>query len=126
MIDHISVGVDDIERAKQFYTPVLSKLGLGLMAEMNSLVAYGGDVIQFLAMLPFDGQAAGAGNGTHVAFRAGSAEQVDAFHAAAMAAGAACEGAPGTRAYPHDEVYAAYVRDPFGHKLEALTNGFAP
>lgn len=125
MIDHMSVGVDDLEKAKQFYTGVLSTMGYGLMAEMNGLVAYGDTSIQFLAMLPFDGNIYSAGNGMHVAFRAATADQVDAFHAAAMAAGAVCEGAPGVRAYPHDEVYAAYVRDPFGHKLEALTNGFA-
>ncbi len=124
MIDHMSVGVDDLEKAKQFYTPVFARLGFGLMAEMAGLLAYGENAIQFLAMLPFDGKRPGVGNGMHVAFRANSVEQVDAFHAAALAAGAVCEGMPGVRAYPHEEVYAAYIRDPFGHKLEALTNGF--
>ncbi len=125
MIDHISVGVDDIESAKKFYDTILEKLEYYLIAEMDGLLAYGKNGIQFLAMKPYDGDSASAGNGMHVAFKAATSEQVDEFHRAAMQAGAMCEGAPGARAYPHAEVYAAYVRDPFGHKLEALTNGFA-
>ena len=126
MIDHMSVGVDDVDSAKDFYTKTLGELGFGLLAEMPGLLAYGENSIQFLAMRPFDGETAGAGNGMHVAFKATTQEQVDAFHSTAMANRATCEGAPGTRAYPHAEVYAAYIRDPFGHKLEVLTNGFAP
>lgn len=125
MIDHISVGVDDIGSAKEFYDRVLAQVGYGLLAEMSGLLAYGENSIRFLAMQPYNGEAASAGNGMHVAFKAKSSEQVDAFHAVALTMGATCEGAPGTRAYPHDEVYAAYIRDPFGHKLEVLTNGFA-
>ena len=61
----------------------------------------------------------------HVAFVAGGNEAVDAFHRAAIESGGSCEGKPGERTYPHRQVYAAYVRDPFGNKLEALTLGFA-
>lgn len=125
MIDHISVGVDDIGSAKEFYDRVLAQVGYGLLAEMCGLLAYGENSVQFLAMQPYNGEGASAGNGMHVAFKAKSSEQVDAFHAMALTMGATCEGAPGKRAYPHDEVYAAYIRDPFGHKLEVLTNGFA-
>lgn len=125
MIDHISIGVDDVTTAKDFYDRVFSQLGYGLLAEVSGLLAYGENTIQFLVMQPFNGAPAGAGNGAHFAFKAKSKEQVDAFHAVALNMGATCEGAPGTRAYPHDEVYAAYVRDPFGHKLEVLVNGFA-
>lgn len=124
MIDHMSVGVGNIAQAKQFYDKSLGALGYTCLAEMDGLVAYGKDRIQFLAMLPFDGEDFTSSNGMHVAFHANTPEEVDAFHKAAMNAGALCEGEPGTRAYPHAEVYAAYVRDPFGHKLEALTGGF--
>ncbi|WP_152998574.1 VOC family protein [Sphingopyxis sp. H115] len=66
------------------------------------------------------------GNGTHVAFRAESQAVVDAFHATAIQGGGACAGEPGPRPdYPASDVYAAFVRDPFGHKLEAIHNGFA-
>lgn len=125
MIDHLSVGVDDLTRAKNFYDKSLGALGLNCLAEMDGLIAYGVDNIQFLAMMPFDGEAYTTANGMHIAFHASSPEAVDAFYNAALSEGATCEGAPGTRAYPHSEVYAAYVRDPFGHKLEALTNGFS-
>ena len=125
MIDHVSVGVSDVAAAAAFYGPALDALGMGELAANESLAAYGRGRIEFLAMHPFDGAEASAGNGTHVAFVAESREAVEAFHAAALACGALCEGPPGPRAYPHGEVYAAYVRDPFGNKLEALTAGFA-
>ncbi|WP_262694869.1 VOC family protein [Kordiimonas aquimaris] len=125
MIDHLSVGVDNLARAKKFYDKSLNALGLSCLAEMDGLIAYGAEHIQFLAMMPFNGETFTSANGMHIAFHASSSQAVDAFYNAALSEGATCEGAPGTRAYPHKEVYAAYVRDPFGHKLEALTNGFS-
>jgi predicted lactoylglutathione lyase len=66
--------------------------------------------------LPADGKAATCGNGTNVALLAETREQVDRFYATALAAGALDEGAPGLRdVHPH--FYAAYIRDPDGHKL---------
>ena len=124
MIDHISVGVSTIEAAAHFYGPVLDTLGAKELARMDGLIAYGRDRIEFLAMLPFDGNAESAGNGTHIAFVAPDEAAVAAFHAAALEAGGCCAGEPGERAYPHARVYAAYVHDPFGNKLEALTAGF--
>jgi catechol 2,3-dioxygenase-like lactoylglutathione lyase family enzyme len=61
------------------------------------------------------------GSGTHICLRARSPEAVDAFHAAALAAGGASDGAPGLR--PHDRVryYAAFVTDPDGNRIEAVT-----
>lgn len=73
---------------------------------------------------PFDGQAASAGNGTMVALDASDWEQVDRFHAAALAHGGASEGAPGLRPQYHADFYAAYVRDPDGNKLAAVCRGF--
>ena len=125
MIDHISVGVSTIEAAADFYGPVLGRLGVKELARMDGLVAYGRDRIEFLAMQPFDRRDATAGNGTHVAFHATDEDAVTAFHAAALEAGGQCAGPPGERAYPHATVFAAYVLDPFGNKLEALTAGFA-
>ena len=103
MIDHMSVGVDDVDSAKDFHTKTLGELVFGLLAELPGLLAYAENSIQFLAMRP-----------------------LDAFRSAAIASCATFEDGPGTRAYPHAEVYAAYVRDPFGRKFEVLTNGFAP
>ncbi|SDE41882.1 VOC family protein [Kordiimonas lacus] len=125
MIDHLSVGVSDIDLARKFYDTLLESLGITLLAATDQLLAYGSGAIEFIAMLPYDGASPTGGNGTHIAFRATSPEAVDAFHQVALATGGICEGAPGPRAYPHAEVYAAYVRDPFGNKLEALSGGFA-
>ncbi len=124
MIDHLSVGVDDIKSAKKFYDSIFKTIGISRLAEMDGLLAYGIEAIQFLAMYPHDGNGSSAGNGTHIAFSAKTPDEVDRFHASALSIGGTCEGAPGPRVYPHAEVYAAYVRDPFGNKLEVLTNGF--
>lgn len=126
MIDHLSVGVSDIDVAENFYDGVLSAIGFNRLAALDGIRAYGGERIEFLAMLPFDREPSSFGNGTHVAFKARSDADVDAFHAAAIRHGGSDEGAPGPRPYPHAEVYAAYVRDPFGNKLEVLRGGFAP
>ena len=126
LIDHLSVGVSDITEATRFYDATLAALGSTRMATSDAFAAYGQGTIQFLAMKPNDGEAAGAGNGTHICFAAPSQEAFDAFHAAALSAGGQDEGKPGPReAYPIPDVYAAFVRDPFGNKLEAIHNGFA-
>ncbi|UTW56099.1 hypothetical protein [Kordiimonas sp. SCSIO 12610] len=61
----------------------------------------------------------------HVAFRATKGDQVDAFYEAALLYDSVCDGKPGTRKYPHADVYAACVGYPFGHKLEVICSGFA-
>jgi catechol 2,3-dioxygenase-like lactoylglutathione lyase family enzyme len=124
MIDHLSVGVSSIDQAEKFYDSVLATIGCEPKAKMDGLLAYGRDRIEFLAMLPFDKNDSTAGNGVHIAFAAETNEQIDNFHKAVLENGGTCEGAPGTRPYPHAEVYATYVRDPFGNKLEALVGGF--
>ncbi|CAA0123050.1 Virulence protein [BD1-7 clade bacterium] len=124
MIDHISVGVSDIEKAANFYDRVLTTIGYQQHAKFDNIVAYGIEKINFLAMLPFDAQPHSAGNGVHIAFSAEDKNQVDAFHHAAIENGGACEGAPGHRDYPHGEVYTAYIRDPFGNKFEVISGGF--
>ena len=72
---------------------------------------------------PFDGGEAGVGNGTMVGFPAASPEEVDAFHAAALANGGSDEGAPGPRPHYGPDWYAGYVRDPTGNKLSVVFNG---
>ncbi|CAA0096370.1 Uncharacterised protein [BD1-7 clade bacterium] len=124
MIDHISVGVNDIEKAANFYDQVLTKIGYQQHAKFDNIVAYGNEKINFLAMLPFDTQPYTAGNGVHIAFSAKDQNQVNAFHRTAIENGGTCEGKPGHRDYPHGEVYTAYIRDPFGNKFEVICGGF--
>lgn len=126
ILDHISLGVSTIEEARRFYDPAMETLGLSCLAANEAFAAYGKDSVQFLVMVPADGEPFTRGNGTHIAFRADSSDHVDAFYAQALVQGGECSGKPGPRPeYPASDVYAAFVIDPFGHKLEAIHNGFA-
>ena len=126
VFDHVSLGVPAIDEAREFYDPVMAALGFSCLAANNAFAAYGKDAVQFLIMVPADGEPFSRGNGTHVAFRAESTASVDCFHATARETGGTCAGEPGPRPdYPTTDVYAGFVFDPFGHKLEAIHNGFA-
>lgn len=126
IIDHLSVGVPEIDSARQFYDPVMSALGCQCLAANEAFAAYGADTVQFLLMLPADGNSASAGNGCHIAFAASSKEAVDSFHQVAMANNGICNGAPGDRPeYPKPGVYTGFIIDPYGNKLEAIFNGFS-
>jgi catechol 2,3-dioxygenase-like lactoylglutathione lyase family enzyme len=121
MIDHISLGVTDLERARKFYDRVLPTLGYRRVWEVEGGYGYGAtDHPVFWINLPLDERrAAQACNGTHVAFSAPSRAAVDKFHETALAAGATDNGAPGRRDYT-PTYYAAFVLDPDGHAIEAV------
>jgi len=126
MIDHLSLGVPSIDQGAQFYAGLLATLGYEQLALTDGFAAYGKDAVQFLIMQPENGAPSSSGNGTHICFVAPSAQAVDAFHEFAQQHGGECAGAPGTRdSYPIPDIYTAFVRDPFGNKLEAITNGFS-
>ncbi|MEP3244366.1 MAG: VOC family protein [Sneathiella sp.] len=126
MIDHLSVGVSDIDKACNFYNGLMTILGCELLAKSDAFAAYGKTAPQFLLMLPADGGQSSAGNGTHIAVVAKDKITVDAAHRYAMEMDAQCNGMPGPReAYPKPDVYTAFVIDPFGNKLEFIYNGFA-
>lgn len=126
VLDHMSVGVPSISEAVAFYDSLLDTIGVKRLVKTDGFAAYGADRPAFLVMTPYDGGAATNGNGTHVAFRAPSRPAVDAFHACGVKNGGRCEGAPGPReGYPNPDVYTAYLRDPFGNKLEIIHNGFS-
>lgn len=121
MFSHITVGTDDLQRAGAFYDAVLGTLGISRGFEGETFIAYGErSDARFFVMAPFDGGRAAAGNGWHAAFNAGSRAEVDAFHAAALAAGGTDEGAPGLRPHYHENYYGAYARDPDGNKIQAV------
>lgn len=125
-IDHLSLGVADVPAARAFYGRVLDILGIRCLAEGVGFAAFGRDRVAFLLLTPFDGGAASAGNGAHVAFAAPSRDAVASAHATGLDAGATDEGAPGLRAaYPMPDVFAAYLRDPWGNKIELVHGGFA-
>ena len=118
ILSHVSLGTTDFAAARAFYDAVLAPLGCRRVMEHDGAVAYGRRFPEFWVQPPLQGEAS-VGNGTHVAFFATSREQVDAFHAAALAAGATDEGAPGPRPEYGKPYYGAFVRDLDGHKIEA-------
>ena len=119
MFSHLTVGSNDIARAKAFYDATLAPLGLSAQLSFPDGIGYGlaGKKPQFWVVRPLDKQAASAGNGTTVGLEADNRAAVDQAHAAALAQGGKDEGAPGLRKHYHPNYYGAYVRDPEGHKL---------
>ena len=135
MFTYVCLGSDDLARAIPFYDAALGALGLtrcNTQAETDwdgwvgwGTYADGGrqEVALWLCQ-PFDGQPATAGNGCMIALQATSWAQVEQFHRAALANGGSCEGPPGLRPQYNADFYAAYVRDPNGHKLAAVCRSF--
>jgi catechol 2,3-dioxygenase-like lactoylglutathione lyase family enzyme len=122
MIDHVSLGVTDLERSKVFYDAVLKPLGVTRLFNFDGGIGYGTapDKANFWIGTPFDaGRPVRAGGGTHVAFAASSRKAVDEFYRAALASGAKDDGKPGPREIYHPSYYGAFVLDPDGHKIEA-------
>jgi catechol 2,3-dioxygenase-like lactoylglutathione lyase family enzyme len=121
MIDHVSVGVGDLERAARFYEAALAPLGLARLVTRPATVGFGKAYPEFWINLRANLVEVAAESGVHICLRAKTTAEVDAFHAAALSAGGRSDGAPGLR--PHDRVryYAAFVRDPDGNRIEAVT-----
>jgi len=121
MIDHVSVGVRDLERAARFYEATLAALGLSRVVTRPATVGFGKSYPEFWINLRVGMNAVPHESGSHICLRAKSTAEVDAFHAAALSAGGTSDGAPGLR--PHDRVryYAAFVIDPDGNRVEAVT-----
>jgi catechol 2,3-dioxygenase-like lactoylglutathione lyase family enzyme len=116
MIDHTGVGVSDVQRSKAFYGAALKPLGYELLMEFGDYAGFG------VRPKPdfWIGQGPVNDPPVHVAFRAADRPTVDAFHAAALAAGGRDNGAPGPRPHYHQHYYGAFVLDPDGHNVEAV------
>ena len=124
VIDHLSLGVRDLARSRAFYDAILAPLGYCRGYDLNDVSGYGllGDHPLREQALPFwiGAEPQGAALNGHVCFSAPDRAAVDAFHKAALAAGACDNGAPGLRPQYHASYYAAFVIDPNGHRLEAV------
>lgn len=119
MINHVSIGVRDIDRTKRFYDAVLQPLGYTCLSEGESSLGYGADGVTFWISVTDRPVPADDGSGLHFCFDAPSRKSVEAFHAAALAAGGRDNGAPGLRSDYGPNYYAAFVVDPDGYRLEA-------
>ncbi len=123
MIDHTGISVKKLARSKKFYESILSTIGYEVRVEFNDAVGFG-------STEPSHGDDPGGDfwitesdpslPGNHIAFRAASVAQVNAFYEAALAAGARDNGAPGLRPHYHTNYYAAFVFDPDGYNIEAV------
>ncbi len=124
MIDHVSLGVGDLAVSRAFYDAVLAPLGYRRRYDLDEASGYGTSAPHPLKeqALPFwiGHEPAGAGLSGHVCFAAPSRAAVDAFHAAALAAGGRDNGKPGLRPHYHASYYAAFIIDPDGHRIEAV------
>ncbi len=130
MFSHVTVGCADLERAAAFYDAILAPIGL----VRRAVTPDGGPAAacwivpdqplpRFYVYIPFDGNAASAGNGSMVAFAAPSSAAVDAAHAAGLERGGTDYGAPGPRDRYGAGYYAGYLHDPDGNKVQVVHRG---
>jgi len=119
MIDHVSIAVRDLVASTAMYEQMLAVLGYAKLVAGPDTTGFGKAYPEFwLNRRP---AMADADDGLHVCLRARSREAVDAFHAAALGAGAACDGPPGLRPHYSGGYYAAFIRDRDGNRIEAVT-----
>ena len=121
MIHHVSVGTNDMKRARAFYEPLMSLIGFRILKSSDKAVHFGSSDIMFSLETPINGLRAAPGNGVHIAFQAPDRQTVRRFHETAIANGATDEGAPGIRENYNANYYGAFVRDLDGNKIEAVT-----
>jgi catechol 2,3-dioxygenase-like lactoylglutathione lyase family enzyme len=122
MIDHVSIAVRDLRNAEPFYVALLAPLGMRKLREWpNAAIGFGKTYPEFwinrregIARVEQD-------SGVHICLRATDTRAVEDFHATALKAGGTSDGAPGVRAQYHSGYYAAFVRDPDGNRIEAVT-----
>ncbi len=121
MIDHVSVAVADLARGTVFYEAVLAPLGLSKLVTRERTVGFGKAYPEFWLNLREGLPPVPPSAGIHICLRTRSEDSVRAFHAAALAQGGGDAGAPGPRQGAMTAYYGAFVFDPDGNKIEAVT-----
>jgi catechol 2,3-dioxygenase-like lactoylglutathione lyase family enzyme len=119
MIDHVTLNVRDLEACKAFYEQALRPVGYELMMDFPGGCGFGADRMPDF----FLGHRGEPSAPVHIAFRSPDQKTVDGFHAAGLAAGGKDNGPPGYRRVYHEHYYGAYVLDPEGNNIEAVTHG---
>lgn len=117
MIGYTTIGVSDMEQAKQFYCDLFADQGAKVVIDAGRIafIGAGRDKPMLAVCTPYDGNTPTPGNGAMLAFAASTKEEVDTMYAKAISLGAADEGEPGQRV--PDRFYGAYARDHDGNKL---------
>ena len=120
VFSHAMLGAKDLDKSVKFYDAALAPLGIKNLGPFgDDWMLYGKDKPAFLVVRPGNGEAPSS-NGVTIGFAAASTADVDAFHAAGLAAGGTDEGAAGPRGHLPG-AYAGYLRDPAGNKVCAYT-----
>jgi len=124
LLDHVSIGVPDLDIARRFYDAIMNALGAAKVYDLPHALGYGArctpqDAASTYVAVYLDQGPIGE-NKRHWCFKAASRVQVDAFHAAGVAAGGRSDGPPGLRADYHPGYYAAFLHDPAGNRVEAV------
>ena len=119
MFDHVSIGVSDLKRAGKFYDAVMKPLDVTRLSDGESALGYGEKNAGLWLLASNKPVKPDRESGLHFCFQAKSRAAVDAFHAAALKAGATDNGKPGVRADYSPKYYAAFVVDPDGYRIEA-------
>ncbi len=122
MFTHTFLGTNDVEKSRQFYTAVMGALGHTTAVPLPMGTVFPSAAGSLIVGKPANGEAHTVSNGHTLGFKATDSGAVDAFHAAGLANGGTCEGAPGVRVNAPGQQYGAYLRDPDGNKICA----FAP
>lgn len=126
MIDHLSIGVQRLDRTRQFYDAALGAIGCRCLSEDKSSLGYGSEAAVFWLYAVERPVPADDRPGLHLCFSAPTRRSVDQFHAAALAAGGRDNGPPGLRASYGPNYYAAFVVDPDGYRIEAYCGRAEP
>ena len=121
MIDHVSISVRDLEAAARFYEAVLGAIGYARLRDRPATVGFGKRYPEFWLNHRPGMPAVATDTGTHICVRAPDVDVVRRFHAAALAAGGTSDGEPGPRPQYSEGYYAAFIRDPEGNRIEAVT-----
>lgn len=117
MLDHVTIGVSNLEQSKAFYDEALKSIGIErLYAEGDSFAGYGANQKAFFWI----GLKTSGIIGVHIAFTVDTRAAVDCFHASGLSAGGRDNGCPGLRPHYHPSYYGAFVLDPDGHNIEAV------
>ena len=119
MIDHLSIGVRDIAKARKFYDAALNPLGCTCINASETSLGYGRKTVSFWILASASPVPADLQSGLHICFTAPARKSVDAFYKGALAAGGTGNGTPGLRADYGSNYYAAFVIDPDGYRIEA-------
>jgi catechol 2,3-dioxygenase-like lactoylglutathione lyase family enzyme len=121
MIDHVSISVRDLEACARFYEAVLGAIGYARLRNRPATVGFGKRYPEFWLNHRPSMPPVSHDSGTHICVRAPGPEAVRNFHAAALAAGGTSDGEPGPRPEYSEGYYAAFIRDPEGNRIEAVT-----